>query len=204
MTWYEDEVRLLEQKVNLLPAADDRVVFYGSSSIRLWKSLATDFPDTDTLNLGFGGSTLAACTWFFERLIIPAQPASIVFYAGDNDLGDGRRPEEVYQSFREFMDKMQVHFPDVPVLFLAIKTSIARWNLRAQIHLTNKLIEAETTRRPNCRFIDMMTPLLSADGTPSRAYFEADGLHLSPSGYAVWQQTLQPHLVRVNNLVKQS
>ncbi|MBC8155013.1 MAG: GDSL family lipase [Bacteroidetes bacterium] len=202
MTWYEDEVHLLEQKINSLPPADDRMVFYGSSSIRLWKTLATDFSDSNTLNLGFGGSTLAACTWFFERLIVPAQPASIVLYAGDNDLGDGHRPQEVYLYFCEFMDKMQQHFPEVPVSFLAIKTSIARWNLRSQIYLANQLIEAETTRRPNCRFIDMMTPLLGDDGAPRRAYFEPDGLHLSPAGYAVWQRTLQPYLVTVNNLVK--
>ena len=74
MTWYEDEVRLLEQRIQSLPPADDRVVFYGSSSIRLWTTLANDFPDVNTLNLGFGGSTLASCTWFFERLIVPANP----------------------------------------------------------------------------------------------------------------------------------
>lgn len=202
MTWYEDEVRLLEQKIKALPEADDRVVFYGSSSIRLWKTLATDYPDVNTLNLGFGGSTLAACSWFFERLVVPAKPTSIVFYAGDNDLGDGRHPEEVYLFFCAFMEKVQQRIPGVPVSFLAIKSSIARWHLRAQINRANQLIEAETVRWPNCRFIDMMTPLIGPDGMPRKTYFEPDGLHLTPAGYAVWQNTLQPYMAMVNNLVK--
>lgn len=202
MTWYEDEVRLLEQKITNLPPAANRTAFYGSSSIRLWQTLATDFEDINALNLGFGGSTMAACTWFFERLLPPAQPASVVFYAGDNDLGDGRHPEEVYLFFCEFVERMQQHLPGVPVTFLAIKTSLARWNIRAQIQRTNQLIAAETNRRANCQFIDMMTPLLGGDGTPQRAYFESDGLHLSPAGYAVWREALKPHLATINNLVK--
>ncbi|RYF53925.1 MAG: GDSL family lipase, partial [Cytophagaceae bacterium] len=96
MVWYEADVREVENRVAVTPQATNRVVFYGSSSIRLWTTLAQDFPNNKTLNLGFGGSTLAACTWFFERLIVPAAPQSLVFYAGDNDLGDGRHPQEVY------------------------------------------------------------------------------------------------------------
>src|ERR1700738_2088625 len=81
--WYESEVQELER------AADGRVngnrppVFYGSSSIRLWETLAEDF-DPRVLNLGFGGSTLEACDYFFARLVPPVHPRSLLIYAGDN------------------------------------------------------------------------------------------------------------------------
>lgn len=79
------------------------IAFYGSSSIRLWATLASDFPGLSVVNLGFGGATLAACVYFFERLVLPCSPASLVLYAGDNDLGDGRRPEDVAGSLnREY------------------------------------------------------------------------------------------------------
>ncbi|WP_332368666.1 hypothetical protein [Spirosoma telluris] len=58
MVWYEAEINQLESKLNSLPSASDRVVFYGSSSIRLWTTLAQDFPQVNTLNLGFGGLRL--------------------------------------------------------------------------------------------------------------------------------------------------
>jgi len=191
MVWYEADVREVENRVAVTPQATNRVVFYGSSSIRLWTTLAQDFPNSKTLNLGFGGSTLAACTWFFERLIVPVAPQSLVFYAGDNDLGDGRHPQEVYLFFCAFAEKMSRLLPGVPWYFLSIKVSPSRWGISRQILEANKLIRDELARLPDCHYIDMTTPLLAADGKPRREFFENDGLHLNPVGYRAWQQALQ-------------
>ena len=191
MVWYEADVREVENRIAAVAEAKNRVVFYGSSSIRLWKTLAQDFPESKTLNLGFGGSTLAACAWFFERLIVPVAPQSLVFYAGDNDLGDGRHPQEVYLFFCAFAEKMSRLLPNVRWYFLSIKVSPARWGIARQIQETNKLIRDELVNLPNCQYIDMTTPLLAADGKPRREFFESDGLHLNPVGYQAWQQALQ-------------
>jgi lysophospholipase L1-like esterase len=191
MVWYEADVRELEVKLATTPLATNRVVFYGSSSIRLWTTLAQDFPQINTLNLGFGGSTLAACAWFFERLVVPVIPKSLVFYAGDNDLGDGRHPEEVYLFFCVFAEKMNKLLPGIPLSFLSVKVSPARWTIANKIQDTNKLIRTELDKMANCQYVDMTTPLLAADGKPRREFFEKDGLHLSPVGYRAWQQTLQ-------------
>lgn len=191
MVWYEADVREVENRVAITPEATNRVVFYGSSSIRLWTTLAQDFPHSKSLNLGFGGSTLAACAWFFERLIVPVAPQSLVFYAGDNDLGDGRHPQEVYLFFCAFAEKMSRLLPGVSWYFLSIKVSPSRWGISKQILETNKLIRNELARLPDCHYVDMTTPLLAADGKPRREFFENDGLHLNPVGYRAWQQALQ-------------
>ena len=191
MDWYEAEVRQLESKIKTLPPATDIVVFYGSSSIRLWSTLRDDFPQLDSLNLGFGGSTLAACAWFFDRLVVPAGPKSIVFYAGDNDLGDGRHPEEVYLFFCTFADQIRTILPNADLSFLSIKISPARWNIATQIQYTNQLISREIGENTGYQYIDMTTPLLGTNGRPRQEFFESDGLHLSPAGYRIWQQELQ-------------
>lgn len=193
MTWYEDEIHQLEVKQHVQPVNTHPVVFYGSSSIRLWTSLATDFPDISLLNLGFGGSTLEACVWFFDRLLAPASPKSVVFYAGDNDLGDGRSPEDVARFFCAFARKMTQQLPGVPLSFLTIKISPARWNIAPRIRQTNELIAQEISNYLNFQIVDTTSPLLDSDGSPRREYFENDGLHLSPAGYRVWQQVLQQH-----------
>lgn len=190
MIWYDAEVRQLEDKIATLSPATDRVVFYGSSSIRLWSTLSQDFPQINSLNLGFGGSTLAACAWFFEQLIIPANPKSIVFYAGDNDLGDGRHPEEVYLFFCAFVEKLRSTLPDLPLSFLSIKVSPTRWNIAQEIQYANKLIRGEIAKNTNYQYIDMTSPLLGVNGRPRQEFFERDGLHLSPAGYRAWQQQL--------------
>lgn len=191
MVWYEADVREVEDRVAAVAEAKNSVVFYGSSSMRLWKTLEQDFPESKTLNLGFGGSTLAACAWFFERLIVPVAPQSLVFYAGDNDLGDGRHPQEVYLFFCAFAEKMSRLLPGVPWYFLSIKVSPARWGISKQIQETNKLIRDELINLPDCQYVDMTTPLLAADGRPRREFFENDGLHLNPAGYKAWKEALQ-------------
>jgi lysophospholipase L1-like esterase len=190
MFWYEDEVHQLEKKVRSTAEVTNRTVFYGSSSIRLWKTLAHDFPEKQVLNIGFGGSTLAACSWFFERLLVPAQPRAVVFYAGDNDLSDGRHPEEVYLFFCALTSKMQHHMPEVPFTFVAIKPSPARWHIIDRIRFANELIRKKIESMPGYHFVDVYTPMLEAGGRPRWELFENDGLHLSPKGYALWQEIL--------------
>ena len=193
MTWYEDEIKELERQYTQQPTGSHPVVFYGSSSIRFWTTLATDFPGIQALNLGFGGSTLAACAWFFERLVLPASPKSVVFYAGDNDLGEGRRPEEVCLFFSVLAQKMHRLLPGVPLAFLSIKVSPSRWEIAPEIRYTNELIEQEVAKYPTYQVIDMTTPLLDPAGRPCSTFFESDGLHLSPNGYEKWKQVLQQH-----------
>lgn len=200
MVWYEAEVRQLEDKLRMLPSSTDKVVFYGSSSMRLWSTLAQDFPEVNMLNLGFGGSTLAACAWFFERLLVPVTPQAVILYAGDNDLGEGRHPEEVYLFFCALAGKMRQYLPDVPLTFLSIKVSPTRYGIADKIYLANELIKNEVRKNPDYQYVDMTTPLLHNDGQPRQELFETDGLHLNPTGYLTWKQTLQ-HAQIFNNLL---
>ncbi len=197
MFWYENEVRSLEKKVRKEVHTAGKVVFYGSSSIRLWDTLAHDFPGMPVLNLGFGGSTLAACAWFFERLVVPAQPGGLVFYAGDNDLGDERHPEEVYLFFCALLDDIRHHFPSLPFTFLSIKPSPARWHIADRIRFTNEIIARKLHQVPGCHYVDMFAPMLNAQGKPRRELFNEDGLHLSRAGYQLWQQVLTLHFNRL-------
>ncbi|MES1160748.1 MAG: GDSL family lipase, partial [Bacteroidota bacterium] len=142
MQWYENEVQRLEKETASLEY-DPKMVFYGSSSIRLWDNLYQDFSDYQPVNLGFGGSTLAACVWFFDRLLTPYHPKSIIVYAGDNDLGDGRHPEEVFIFFRQLVASTRQRFGSIPLAFISIKPSITRWNIVDSIRYTNKIIEDE-------------------------------------------------------------
>lgn len=188
MNLFEDEVKLLEKKV--AQHQPQSVVFYGSSTIRMWENLATDFPHVDSINLGFGGSTLAACAWYFERLVVPARPRAIILYAGDNDLGEGRQPEEVYLFFCALIDRMHQDLPGVPLWFVGIKPSPARWGIVDAIRATNTLIAAEIKRLPDTNFIDLSSVMLK-DGQPRKELYQADGLHLNPDGYHLWQDQLR-------------
>ncbi len=191
MYWYEDEIKQLENKT-ILPKGDKmRVVFYGSSSIRLWNTIETDFPEFEVINLAFGGSTLAACCWFFKRVLPIWKPDILVLYAGDNDLGDGRHPEEVFLNFNNIMSLVEEQFGHIPVAFISIKQSISRTNLYDSIQYTNKIIKEEIfIKYPLCTYVDIIESM-KTNGSVDRTMFEPDGLHLSTKGYKVWREELK-------------
>ena len=199
MIWYEDEVKRLEAerlKYQYLP----ETVFYGSSSIRMWANLYTDFADYKPANLGFGGSTLAACVWFFERVMQNLNPKQIVFYAGDNDLGDGRHPEEIFIFFQQLLAKINIAYGNIPFAFIAIKPSITRWNINESIKYLNKLVATEIKQHAHMQFIDLYTPMLDAWGKPRRDLFLADGLHMSGKGYDIWRPAVLKFLQSVQHV----
>jgi lysophospholipase L1-like esterase len=201
MFWYNDEVAGIEN-LPVKPRSDNkkRIVFYGSSSLRLWSTLESDFPELDIVNQSFGGSTLAACCWFFKRLVADQSPDALVIYAGDNDLGDGRHPEEVFLFFKNMMALIQQYCGDIPVAFVSVKPGLSRQYHADSIQYTNKIIKNEIDRvHPNCTFVSIYDEML-VNGLPDSRLYEADGLHLSELGYQLWKEILmEKFLVRFIN-----
>jgi lysophospholipase L1-like esterase len=197
MEWYESEVRALEHARATKSFPAEPAVFYGSSSITFWSTLARDLANPRAVNFGFGGSTLEACAWFFERLVPPARPASLVVYAGENDLGDGRTADEVKRRFDDLAAKVTRDLAHVPFGFISIKPSPARRGLLETIVRTNQLIRRAISRHPRAFFVDVFTPMLGPDGEPRREFFLEDGLHLGPAGYRLWAAVLEPHRDRI-------
>ena len=176
------------------PPPAGAVLFVGSSSIKFWTSLATDFPGVTTINRGFGGSELADSVYYADRIVLPYRPRLIVLYAGDNDLWAGKSPETVLADFRAFRAKVHAALPQTRILFLAIKECPARVRVRDAVRRANRLIAADCAAGPGCEFLDVATPLLAPDGGFRPELYRADGLHLSAAGYAVWTRVLAPHL----------
>jgi lysophospholipase L1-like esterase len=191
MQWYEAEVRALERGWKAQPIKTHPPVFYGSSSIRLWETLAEDV-DPSILNLGFGGSTLEACDYFFGRLVVPVKPRSILLYAGDNDLGDGRPVKQILAWFRSLADKVATSVGPIPFGFVSVKPSPARFALIDRIRCLNHLIRQDIESRPLGYYVDMVPAMLDPTGQPRPELFLDDGLHLNREGYRLWGRVLKP------------
>jgi lysophospholipase L1-like esterase len=194
MRWYEPEVRALVESVRAGRGTGEESklhppVFYGSSSIRLWDTLAEDV-GPGVLNLGFGGSTLEACDHFFADLVPPANPRSLLLYAGDNDLGDGRTPQEILRWFRSLADKVAASLGPIPFGFVSVKPSPARYPIIDRIRCVNDLVRRDIESRVSGYYVDVFSVMLDQAGKPRAEYFLDDGLHLSREGYRLWGRLL--------------
>jgi lysophospholipase L1-like esterase len=169
------------------------VVFVGSSSIRLWDKLEQQFNEAPiVVKRGFGGSRMEDCANYLSRLVTPYQPRLVVVYAGENDLAEGRRPEQVLRSFTNFVEGVRATLPQTRIVYVSIKPSIARTSLLPEIRATNALIRDYVLSLDNSRFIDVHTPMLNASGLPRAELFREDKLHMNQAGYALWHTLIAP------------
>lgn len=193
MNWYEDEVKRViaeSRKISYNPS----MIFYGSSSFTLWKTLHDDFKEYKPVNLGFGGSTLEACVFFYKRIMQALNPAHFIIYAGDNDLGDGKKPEVVAKYYDQLCSAIRESCSKATITYISIKPSIARWDIDDRIQRTNMLIKQHMlSKKLGDYFVNVYDEMTDKSGYPVREYYADDGLHLSQAGYALWKQTLLTH-----------
>ena len=187
---FESEVTALEAKLAHAPVAPGAIVFYGSSSIRLWKSLSQDFPDYSVLNCGFGGSRLVDCARYANRLVLPRKPSAVIIYAGDNDLAIGTAPEKAFQAFQQLFGIFRNYSPSMPIAFISVKPSPARCRYLDNIRKFNRLVEDYLHTRPETDYIDIFSDMLGPDQKPISSLFVTDQIHLSPAGYQILRREI--------------
>ncbi len=190
---WEADIQKFEAADKATAPVPGGVVFYGSSSARLW-DLPTSFPNLQTVNRGFGGSDMAAAAQFYERVVPQHQPRVVVLYEGDNDLAGGRTACQILADFETLITQHRAALPQAKLIGLTIKYSPSRAKLRLDQEAANALLKARCARDPQLMYVDLASTLLDDQGQPQAKYFKPDMLHLNPDGYAVWNAKLLPVL----------
>lgn len=202
------EVNRSEKEIEAYEKADAAIgldklqgqtIFYGSSSIRLWKTLKEDFAPMPVINHGFGGSTFPEMTHYAERMLVPYKPEKIVLYC-ENDLfvGNDKTPEQVFDAFAELATLIQNRLPKTKVYYISMKPSISRkdkWNL---VSKADGLIKEYINKHKNFSYIDIVPVMYRPNGTVNGEYFIKDSLHMTPKGYAQWTSVVRPVLLKNN------
>ena len=147
---FEAEIKAFEawDRQNSFPPR--AVLFVGSSSIRKWQT-AEGFPELPVINRGFGGSHISEVNHFFERIVFKYSPRVIVFYAGDNDIADGKSPERVFHDFQTLAEMVHGRLPETRLIYLPIKPSLAHWGKWPEMQAANSLVEKYARDRAGSR-----------------------------------------------------
>jgi len=193
---WEQAIQKFGAADKLNPPQKGSVLFVGSSSIRMWKSLSEDFPFTKVLNRGFGGSEMSDLVHFAHRIIIPYKARKIFIYEGDNDIAKGKSPEIILNDFMKLVQIIRKDLPEVPIYLIAAKPSPSRWKWKKEYVETNRLFKnyIEVNEAQKLHFIDVFTPMLAEDGKPKPGIFLKDQLHLNAKGYKLWKKLIEPEL----------
>lgn len=191
---WENEIAEFEKSDKLSRPKKKPIVFTGSSSIRMWKSLPDDFRGKRVLNRGFGGSQTDAVVYYADRVIAPYRPKQVVIYIGDNDLEAGKPVDKVFSDLKELFGRIRKEVPKATITFISIKPSPSRWKLIESIKEVNDLVKNYLSTINKGQYVDIFNPMLEGTGRPKPEHFLSDSLHMTPAGYAVWTRVLKPYI----------
>lgn len=194
-----DEIEKFEAADAAAMPAPGGIVFYGSSTIRLWKT-ADAFAELPTINRGFGGSNMAQALMYDRRVVFKYKPKVVVLYEGDNDMQGGRSPGLVADEYKVFARRLRETAPDAKLVILSVKPSPSRWRLQPKMTELNATLKAFADENAAwVTYVDLVPPMLGANGEPRPELYLADRLHMSEAGYAIWNDALRPVLTKLLN-----
>ena len=188
------EIKKLVSKVEENKKMEEPIIFYGSSTIRLWKSLNEDFKDLNVINLGFGGAYIDSLSKHFNLLINFINPKAIVVYLGGNDLNLNLSPREIIFKIKKFIEKIYNRYPDTNIGYITIKPSLERENKLSNIKKINEGVKLITDDFPNLIYIDIYEKLL-VNGKVTSKFLLQDGLHLNKKGYRILTKAVKEKII---------
>jgi len=191
---WEQEIAAMEAADRASPPPGGEILFIGSSTIRMWESLAQDYPEHRVINRGFGGSQIVDATHFAPRLIFPHEPRVIFLRSGGNDIHAGKSPEQVFADYKEFVAAIHAKLPQTEIIYIGLTPAIARLKEVEKGNALNVLIRDHAGKNPLLKFIDCADLSLGSDGQPRAELFMADKLHFNAAGYKLLAERVRPFL----------
>lgn len=193
VTRWEAEVVDLEALDRDQPDPPDAILFIGSSSIRLWKSIAADMDPWPVIRRGYGGARYRDLCHYAGRLVASHEPRGIVVFVANDITSPTASPavERVMKDVRATHEAIRDHHPDVPVWYIAVTPTESRWPAWPEIERLNAALAELADREPATFFVATAERFLDpATGRPKPSLFRDDRLHLSPAGYRIWSDLI--------------
>ena len=181
---FELEIQNLEKSIENQKDLIDPIVFYGSSTIRLWKGMKNDFNGLNVINLGFGGALIKDLSKNFSRLFRKIKPSVIVLYLGGNDLTLGYSAEKIVKKIKKFLELVFKNYPNIKIINMSIKPSFERINDIKKIEKINSLMTAESSRNKNLIQLNFYEKIINK-GVINQSLYLRDGLHFNDLGYKI-------------------
>lgn len=186
---YDQWVSLLRSESGAIARGQgsNRLTVLLGDSLYLWYPPEQMTRDRLWLNQGISGDTTAGV---LRRLSAFSQtrPDRIQVMVGINDLRRGASDAEVLTNLRQIMRQLRANHPQAQIIVQSILPTRLASLPAPRIHRLNRQIAA-IAQQERVSFLDLQ--LSFADSTGNlRTELTTDGLHLSQSGYAVWQQAI--------------
>lgn len=184
-------------KIRQIPfdVQQERVVFTGSSSIRFWPDISSYYPNYQIINTGFGGSQMSDLLFYLKETVLRFTPTKVFIYEGDNDIAARQTMGTILKNTEAVVKKIEQTIPNVEIIIIAAKPSLARWELKEDYIKLNEAFKKYVDKKPNCYYANIWDIMLDENGAVLPSIFIEDGLHMNKAGYALWDEVIRAFVV---------
>lgn len=194
---FAEDIKTIRNYDKIYAAPENPILFIGSSSIRKWDDLERNFAKYVVLNRGFGGAVTNDVINYANEIIFPYHPREIVIYVGENDLVDqASTADSIFNRFKVLLDIIREKLPEIPVVYISMKPSPSRTATFPKAIAANDLIRQYISTQEHITFVDIYSKMLDKDGNPRKELFLGDMLHMNKDGYAIWEEAVEPYLLK--------
>ena len=200
---WETAIQKLEASDQNESHPDGSILFVGSSSIRLWKTIAEDVAPYHPIQRGYGGAKFSDVAVFTKRLILPHQYRAMVVFVANDIQGkeSDHTVDEVEQLVRHVLNVSRQHQPLSPVLLIEVTPTSRRFAAWQKIRELNSRLRDVALTTPHTHFIPTAGHYLQpSTGLPRDELFVNDKLHLNRDGYRIWGNIVRRRLDEVLRL----
>jgi lysophospholipase L1-like esterase len=171
------------------------IVFFGDSHFQImpWH----EFLDIPNIKVrGIGGDNLQGMIDRAE-FELHGNPKRIIIIAGNNNINQGNRGEEIIEEFKKLIAKIRLININTSIDIISIIPMGRSYYNAAQKNIeilkANSILK-EMQRELNYRFIDLHSQVKDDENFLRQIYSYEDDIHLSLEGYMIFKEVLKPYL----------
>ncbi len=191
---FEAAIKSYEKKDESEVAGENSILFLGSSSIRLWESMAEDLKPWPVVRRGYGGAKFSDLAVFAPRLLKAHHPRAVTIYVGNDITGKAetdKSPDEVVRLFESVVASVRKQHAPAEIFLIAITPAPVRFEAWPKIREANAKLKEACVRGERMHFIETETKYLTANGKPRPELYRDDRLHQNADGYKIWSSIIR-------------
>lgn len=190
------------EKANAALTKAPTVVFMGNSITQCWYEMHPDyFNDNNFAGRGISGQVTQQMMSRFRADVIDLDPRAVVILAGTNDVARNNgyiTLEHIAQNIESMIQLAQTNRIKV-ILCSVLPVKQYKWrkdlgDVSKQIVDLNKMLK-KLARKYGCKWVDFYSPMVDREGGLHSRYTK-DGVHPTPAGYDLMEETIAPKLKR--------
>jgi hypothetical protein len=195
---WEKDVRALIETPAGKPGTDS-ILFLGSSSIRLWKTIDQDIAPFQPIRKGYGGAKYCDLSIYTPALVRGLQYRAAVLFVGNDVEGKAadKEPYEVERLCKIVIESVRREQPQAKLLIIGVTPTPSRFQHWGRIDAVNQQLKQLVSQIPDTRFLDTKPFYLNTKGEPRPELFGDDRLHQNEAGYKLWGSLISKELTQL-------